>query len=195
MSRLGWAAALLAQFIGCYYLAAQLARARPRWNPALGLDHALPCVPQLAWLYLAGLALPFLPALLLPVAYLPRAAASFGMLIALAGLVFMVMPTDGSELRATCGQPAGVLGLVFELDPATNLFPSLHVGFAVLAAACLWQAEARGAVLTRALAVAQMLTVCLVKQHALLDVAAGAGLALLVYALCFAGMGSVSIQR
>jgi hypothetical protein len=146
------------------------------------------------WIYLLGLILPFIPALLLPLPLLPRAAVAYGALIGSATMVFSLFPTDGRYLRSACGDPDWPLDLVYRLDPATNLFPSLHVGLATLVVLCLRHVQSRWTAPVVILACVQPVAVLLVKQHTLADVLAGSFLAFAVYQGIFASRTGISIQ-
>lgn len=154
----------------------------PRLDPSLPWDALLPCVPQALWLYLPGMAIPFVPALLLPQADFLRAARAHALLIGASTLLFCLLPTDAAALRAQCPASAALASLQ-ALDMPSNLFPSLHVGFAVLSAQCLRDLAPPWRVAGIAMAVLQVLAVCLVKQHYLADAAAGAALAWAAHAV------------
>lgn len=149
----------------------------------MAIDRLIPCAPDVVWLYLIGLAAPFLPLFALPRSVLPKAMTSYCLLILSAATLFSAFPTDAMPLRALCGDPAWPLALVYRFDPATNMFPSLHVGLATLS--CLWltTSAARLRRIATALAIGQAIAVLLIKQHTLADVAMGALLAWLSYRL------------
>ena len=193
-ARLLWAAPPSASFLVGYYGSAWLTTSVPRRDPATGLDLLMPCVPAFVWVYLAGLFLPFAPLLLLPQRQLPRMALAYSALIGAAAISFLALPTDGAALRASCADPGWALLAVYRFDPPTNLFPSLHVGLPTLACLCLKQADSRWTQVVAALAAAQALAVCLVKQHVLADVMAGALFAWLAYRLTLAGSRALASQ-
>jgi len=193
-SRLLWAAVPLGCFVGGYYGAAIATAAVTRVDPVMAIDRLIPCAPDFVWVYLAGLAAPFLPLFALPRSLLPKAMASYSLLILTAVVLFLVFPTDAGSLRALCGDPPWSLALLYRLDPATNMFPSLHVGLATLS--CLWLVEAgsRWGRVAAALALGQALAVLLIKQHTLADVAMGTALAWLSYRLALARSFSPATQ-
>lgn len=155
------------------------------------LDARLPCVPAFVWPYLLGLALPLVPAWLMPARLLARTFAAYGLLIAGATFVFVVAPTEGHTLRAQCAAaPGWVLETVQRSDPAANLFPSLHVGFAMLATLCAAHAGSRWTPFLAAATLIEAVSACLVKQHYAADVLAGPLLALAAYAAAFARSGA-----
>jgi membrane-associated phospholipid phosphatase len=70
--------------------------------------------------------------------------------------------------------------VLYALDPPYNLCPSLHVSIAVLAAMSMSRALGRRAPLSSLAAAVVAVSTCLVKQHFLIDVFAGAALAALI---------------
>jgi membrane-associated phospholipid phosphatase len=193
--RICWATGPLACFVAAYYGVPHLAAKAPTWDLSLPIDRSLPCVSGLAWAYLVGMMLPIVPAGLVPLRLLPCASAAYVAFIAAATLGFLLVPTDGHLLRAQCSEPGWTLATVYQLDSAQNLFPSLHVGFATLAALCLRRVRSRWATVAGFLAVVQAVTVCLVKQHVLADAVAGVMLAFAAYTICFEPRLEAAIQR
>jgi membrane-associated phospholipid phosphatase len=185
--RLGWAGAGILFWAVGYYGAPRLAGAAA-FDPALPIDASLPCMPALVWLYLLGLAVPLLPAWLMPARLFARTLCAYALLIGSATVLFIVVPTDGQALRARCPAPAGwALEAVRRFDPAANLFPSLHIGFAVLATLCAARAGSRLTPFLAIAAAAVAVSACLIGQHYVLDTIAGALLASAVFAIAFAG--------
>lgn len=171
--RAAWTLGLLGLWSAGYFGAPLVAGHTSVFSPSLALDGRLPCMPALVGVYLLGLATPFVPALLLPRHAFLRAVSAYALLIAAATLAFVLLPTDGIALRSTC--PAHwALGMLHRADVASNLFPSLHVGFSTLAALCLRSARSRWTAWCFGMAWLQAIAVCLVKQHYLADAAAGA---------------------
>jgi membrane-associated phospholipid phosphatase len=193
--RIGWVTAPFVCFVTGYYGAPHLAANMPAWDLSLAIDRSIPCVSGIACAYLVGLVLPVMPAWFIPLRLLPRASAAYIALIAMATLGFLLLPTDGRLLRAQCGDPTWTLEQVYRLDAARNLFPSLHVGFATLAALCLRHAQSRWSTAAECLAAIQVVTVCLVKQHVLADAVAGAMLAFAAYSMCLESRPETAIQR
>jgi len=124
--------------------------------------------------------------------------------IALSLIVFAAVPVTSIGLRANRAaldtqhiSPFAV-SLLYRLDPPFNLFPSLHLSIATLAALSVWKA-ARVAGPTALAGVAAIGTAtCTVKQHFVLDGLAGIALAALVYAVVLRpyeappGLGGIS---
>jgi membrane-associated phospholipid phosphatase len=77
--------------------------------------------------------------------------------------------------------------LNYTIDPPMNSFPSLHVGTMTLATLISWRADKKVGYAAVVVAVIIALSTMLVKQHYLADVVAGAGLALVAYAIFIRG--------
>ena len=113
-----------------------------------------------------------------------RSLATFVLLSVCAALLFLLFPTDGSTLRSQCAlQGEWALRTVARLDKPVNMMPSLHVGYAVLAAIWLRDHQLTWRLGALAMAVLQIVASCLTKQHFIADVAAGAALAVISYRL------------
>jgi membrane-associated phospholipid phosphatase len=147
-----------------------------RFDFSTPLDAKIPFVPTAAIAYL--LLMPLLwaaPIMLRTPAAIRQFAKSLQILILLSGIGFLLLPSNDPIVPTTLG---GLEGLVFNFADAINLkhnlFPSLHVGMAVVCAhaygqhlsplaTCLCWAAATG------IALATLLTY----QHYIADVVAG----------------------
>jgi hypothetical protein len=169
-----------------YYFSPHLFPRHFYLNQALSLDVVIPCVPALVWVYLASLVFPFVPALLTPAALLNRAFLAYTLLVTCSSAFFAFLPTDGRLLRHGCpGDANCMLATVQKYDPAFNLFPSLHLGFATLAALCILRTHPRWALGVVLMAILEIATVCSIKQHYLADCLGGVLVASASYALAF----------
>ena len=153
------------------------------------LDHRIPFVAASVWVYLA-----VFPASLLPlfVVRCPRlfrrTVLAYGLTIATSLVFFVALPVTSIGLRAdpatldvTRVSPFAV-ALLYRLDPPVNLFPSLHLSIAALAALSAWKARrAYGTAACVGVALIGV-SICTVKQYFVLDGLGGAALAALVYA-------------
>ena len=98
----------------------------------------------------------------------------------LAGIVYVLWP-NGQDLRPDLSQPANVfewvLGGLYSLDTNTNVLPSLHVACALSTVACIWDTSTvrhrSTKLLLTLLGVLISVSTVFVKQHAVLDLAAG----------------------
>ncbi|KSV72236.1 hypothetical protein N183_27085 [Sinorhizobium sp. Sb3] len=189
--RAGLATLGLACFALSYYGAALGPTAGIDFDPALPADWLLPCVPALVPVYAIGVFWPLTLAWLTPRALLVRVAAGFALVSALSAALFKLLPSDGRALRGQCApvtDPA--LALLQQLDPPIHLFPSLHVGYALFTALCIGLALPRWRWPAMAIALLQGFAVCLVKQHFIADVIAGAAIAALAYRFAVASIGA-----
>ena len=153
------------------------------------LDRRIPFIAASVWVYLW-----VFPASLLPlfVVRCPRlfrrTLLAYGLAIAASLIAFVAFPVTSLALRAdraaldvTRLSPWAV-ALLYRLDPPVNLFPSLHLSIAGLAALSAWKARrAYGAAAFVGVALIGA-SICTVKQHFVLDGLGGAALAAIVYA-------------
>jgi membrane-associated phospholipid phosphatase len=146
-------------------------------------DAAVPFVEWSIWIYVSQFAL-------LPLAFvlarddLDRHRAYYASLAAtaIAAVVFVAWPTQiarpaivGEDLTAAAWR------LLYSSDVPGNCFPSLHVALSVIAGTVLWRSDRRlVALLWPGLIAVSTLTT---RQHVLLDVAAGAALAIACWSL------------
>lgn len=152
---------------------------------ALPVDAQIPFVPQAIWPYLCVVPLALSPLYFVRDARLMRQVAlAYGLTIAVSLLCFAFYPVSAHGLRpsipAVQGVSAAAVRALYALDPPYNLCPSLHVSLAVLAAISASKALKRYAGLLFAAAVGIAVSTCLVKQHFVIDVLAGAVLATLI---------------
>jgi hypothetical protein len=181
--RLGWAALLIALWLTGYFGAASLAVGRSHRFAMLEWDAMIPCLPALVPLYLVGVLVPVLPALLVPSGRFFAIWRSYAFVIVSSVLLFALLPVTTLGLRADCpSAPGTLLHLLRSIDPPVNAFPSLHVALACLAALALRGLPVWGR-LAAAHAVLQAGVVLLVKQHQIVDVAGGVALAFLAHLL------------
>ena len=180
---------VVAFFIAGYFgvgLSVDPSRAR---DLGTALDRRIPFIAASVWVYLW-----VFPASLLPlfVVRCPRlfrrTLLAYGLAIAASLIVFVAFPVTSLALRAdraaldvTRLSPWAV-ALLYRLDPPVNLFPSLHLSIAGLAALSAWKARrAYGAAAFVGVALIGA-SICTVKQHFVLDGLGGAALAAIVYA-------------
>jgi membrane-associated phospholipid phosphatase len=185
--RLLLAAVLTALFLAGYFgigLATDPAQSR---SLSSALDERIPFMAHAAWIYLC-----IFPAALSPLflvhdrAIFRCTALAYAVAMAVSFVCFVIFPVNSSSLRVPLHEldlsllSDRVVALIYALDPPNNLFPSLHLSIVVLAAMSLWRA---GRVSARLAVVGVLLitvSVCLVKQHYVLDAAGGLALGALV---------------
>lgn len=164
------------------FIADSVSLQEPR-APALALDRALPLQP--AWALVYGALYLFL--ILLPLfivrerSLLRRTALAYLMVWLASYACFFAYPTLAPRPAQVPGADFGAWGLrlLYNLDPPLNCFPSLHVAHSFVSAwACARVHRGVGA-LALACAGLVALSTLFTKQHYVLDVLAGAGLAFL----------------
>lgn len=168
-------------------LATDPARARGLATP---LDAAIPFAAWTVWIYLG----------VFPTAYLPlfvvrsprlfrRTMLSYLLAMTASYAIFVLFPVTSTGLRVAASRldatrvSGWAVALLYRLDPPYNLFPSLHLSIATLAAAAAFKADRRIGIAT-AIGVALIgVSICTVKQHFVLDGLGGVALAAAVGAI------------
>jgi hypothetical protein len=154
------------------------------------LDGAIPFLAGTIWIYLW-----LFPASLLPLFLIRdrglfrRTIAAYAIVIGVSLVIFASFPVtskglrvDPSTLDATRIAPWTV-ALLYRLDPPYNLFPSLHLSVAALAALSAWKASrAYGAAVSLGVVLIAV-SICTVKQHFVWDGVGGLVLAAAAYAV------------
>jgi hypothetical protein len=156
---------------------------------ATAWDARIPFVPETVWIYLWLFPASLLPLFLIRCPRLfRRTIAAYAIVIAVSLAVFAAFPVTSRELRADASRldtdrfsPWAVAAL-YRLDPPYNLFPSLHLSVAALAALSAWTARPLYGALVGAGVVLVAVSILTVKQHFLADAAGGLLLAGAVHA-------------
>jgi hypothetical protein len=192
--KLSLTALLLAFWAVAYYgvaLTRDPGQARALRTP---LDDAIPFLPETIWIYCC-----VYTAMLLPLftvrcwRVFQRVALAYTIVIGLSALVFTFFPVtslgfrpDVSGLDESRFHLWG-LKLNFFLDPPVNLFPSLHLSIATLAALSSGKVRGVYGVAALALTAAIAVSVLTLKQHFWVDAVAGFALGGAAYAACVRG--------
>lgn len=164
---------------------------RPLHTPALPLDGLVPVEP--VWALVYGALYLFL--ILLPVFVvrqpepIRRTVWAYLFVWITAYLCFLAYPTAAPRPPGLAGHGFASWGLrfLYEADPPFNCFPSLHVAHSFVSALAVGRVHRRlgsAAVLCASLVAVSTL---FSKQHYVLDVVAGAGLAALAHAIFLRG--------
>ncbi len=163
------------------------ARARELATP---LDAWFPFVPETIFLYASVFAASSLPAFVIRCPRLfRRVALVYTAMIAISLACFGAFPVTSLELRADLDvlDPPGFTGwgmrLLYHLDPPFNLFPSLHLSVAMVAALSTWTARRSWGVVALVWVAGVTISVLTVKQHFVLDALAGTALGAVFFAL------------
>ncbi len=145
-------------------------------------EYAIPFIPAMILAYFSLQLLFLLPLLHCDRHGLLLLAKRMAMAIPVAGIIFLLLPTQlGFARQETTSIYAPLYNLLYSLDRPHNLFPSLHVTLSTLVITALLQ-QVNG--LLRWLYIVWCLllylSVLLVHQHHVLDIAGGIVLAILV---------------
>jgi membrane-associated phospholipid phosphatase len=154
------------------------------------LDGRIPFLAGSVWIYLWVFPASLLPLFLIRCPRLfRRTIAAYTIAIAVSLIVFAAFPVtsiglrvDPKTLDVTRFSPWAV-SLLYRLDPPYNLFPSLHLSIASIAALSAWKASRAYGVAAFAGVVSIGVSICTVKQHFVLDGVGGLALAALVHAV------------
>lgn len=182
----GLATFFIAGYFGVGY-STKLERAQ---EMSSAIDDQIPFIANSVWVYLL-----VFPAALIPlfVVRCPRlfrrTALAYAAVIAISLTCFVIFPVTSARLRVQAElldltHPSNwAVSVLYYLDPPYNLFPSLHLSIASLAAFSAWKA-ARVTGMFAFLGLGLIaISVCTVKQHVVLDVFGGLGLAALAGAV------------
>jgi membrane-associated phospholipid phosphatase len=185
--RLSMTAGVLIIFVVGYFGPASLSDPTTGLETAIALDRRIPFIAQSVWIYLWVFTAALIPLFVVRCPrLLRRTALAYVMTIAVSVICFAACPTTSAGLRVSgpaldFTRPSDwLVGVLYSLDPPCNLFPSLHVSIALLAAFSAWRARrlyGAGVYVGVSLVAG---AVCAVKQHFLLDVVGGIALAALV---------------
>lgn len=154
------------------------------------LDKHIPFVAHWVWVYLSMFSAALIPLFVVRCPRLfRRTALAYATVIAVSLICFMAFPVTSARLRVAppmldISRPSDwAVSIVYSLDPPYNLFPSLHLSIAALAAFSAWKATRLygGAAFVGVGFVG--VSVCTVKQHFLLDALGGLALAALAGAV------------
>lgn len=180
----------LVGYFGVGWVATDPADAR---SLALPLDRAIPFLLGSVIVYWS-----ILPMGLLPVFVVAdrnvfrRVALAYTVTIAIALAIFVAFPVTSAGFRpdaaafADAGFTGWLLRLLHFLDPPLNLFPSLHLALAFLAALAAVRVRSPLGVIAVVWTLCIAVSVCTTKQHFALDAVAGMALAALVQRVLFA---------
>ena len=182
-------AAVIALFVTGYFAIGRGVAPETAHDLTTAWDLKIPFVAWTVWIYLW-----LFPAALLPlfVVRCPRlfrrTIAAYTIVIVVSLAVFATFPVTSRHLREAAGaldaarlSPWAVLTL-YRLDPPLNLFPSLHLSIALLAALSAWTASRLYGTLTGVGVVLVAISICTVKQHVLADAVGALVLSGVVYA-------------
>jgi membrane-associated phospholipid phosphatase len=168
-----------------YHIISGINRGRALNTPELPIDHAIQVEPVWMLVYGSFFLFAFLPVFVVRGAELTRRVLwSYILVELLAFIGFLVYPTVlPRPTISEAGFFPWTLGLIYDIDPPRNCFPSLHVAWAFVAAFSCYRVH-RGVGLA-AMSWAGLIGVSTLytKQHYLVDVIGGIAIACVAYAL------------
>lgn len=190
LERAALTAGLATFFVAAYFgvgLSTDPQRASESVSP---LDEHIPFIAYSVWVYLWVFPSALIPLFVVRCRRLfRRAALAYAIAITVCIIFFAAFPTTSVRLRAPPAmldvtRPSDwAVSILYSFDPPYNLFPSLHLSIAALAAFSAWKAaKPYGAVVFVGVGFVG-LSVCTVKQHFLFDSVGGLAIAWLAAAL------------
>ncbi len=154
------------------------------------VDDAIPFVPWTIYLYAWVYTAMLYPAFVVRCRWLFRRVALAYAVVATASVAcWVAFPVTSIGIRPDLAtiDPGTFHGwglrVNLALDPPTNLFPSLHLSVATLAALCAAKADRRAGLLAVPIVLGIAVAICTVKQHFVVDGVAGVALGALAYRL------------
>lgn len=193
LQRIAIATALIAFVFGGYFWIGLTTDPAGAASLATPLDARIPFLPASIVVYVAVYLMILLPVFLIESpALFGRVVQAYAFVAGWCLLCFWLFPVSGAELRPDLDTVATHpfllwgLRLSYGLDPPVNLFPSLHLGGATIAALSVGVARRRDGVVACAAIVPVAISVCTVKQHFWVDAAAGIALGIASWALFLA---------
>ncbi|MDP2312337.1 MAG: phosphatase PAP2 family protein [Pseudomonadota bacterium] len=145
------------------------------------LDAQIPFVPESVWVYLPGYWACFvIPVLVIREARSFRAALtglSMLTVLALPFFLYFPVPAPRPSVPMDPSLTSALVRWLYSTDPASNTFPSLHVANATFCAMVTTAADRRWGAVVWVLAAGVCVSVLTLKQHWVVDIPAGWGLA------------------
>ncbi|MDP3939264.1 MAG: phosphatase PAP2 family protein [Deltaproteobacteria bacterium] len=178
---------VLVGMVPVYVFIPGFATGRAVYVPEVAWDRLLPLQP--VWGLIYGALYLFL--ILLPVftvrapEHLRRTVLAYLLVWTTAYVFFFFYPTAAPRPETLSGEGFAVWSLrfLYDADPPYNCFPSLHVAHSCVGALAAYRVHRTVGIIALVCAALVGLSTLFIKQHYILDVVAGALLALLAYAL------------
>lgn len=189
-----WYLLFVPAFLVCFFaLEAHISPSEPYWSVHIPLDDRIPFCEAFVIPYYLWYPLLFSTGLLLLIMDVPNFKKYMQFLIIGFGaaLVFCLLVPNGQDLRPESFERSNIftrlVGLMYQMDTNTNVFPSMHVIGSVAAAAAVFKSgKLRKLRLPwLVLAVAISLSTVFIKQHSILDILGALALCLPIYCLLY----------
>jgi len=146
----------------------------------LGIDDAIPLIPATMYCYVWVYTVMLYPAFVIRERRLfVRTTLAYTVVVVISLSFYALMPVTSIHIRPDVSQlDMSVfhnwgLRVNYALDPPMNLFPSLHLSIATLAALCAWRARPLWGYLAIPLVLGIAVSIVTVKQHFVVDGVAG----------------------
>ena len=182
-----------------YYVSAYAIDPGSGRSLATSLDAAIPFLPASAYAYVAIYTAMFFPAFVIrSYEIFRRTIAAYIAVVLTSAILFVAFPVTATDFRADLGSLDESIfhhwgmHLIYFLDPPTNLFPSLHLSVATVAALSTRYAHRGYALIPGFLAASIAISIFTTKQHFLADGLAGFVLGATMVTLCFRGYDPAS---
>lgn len=186
---------ILFQMLG-YFLLNELSRGTER-TLMLPLDNLLPFIPAFSLAYVAMYFMGFLPFFTVRnTSYLRKVALGYIILGGISFLIFALFPVK--MIRPDFAAEHGfelLVSIIYHIDLPYNTFPSLHVIQVFFAALVVRKVNKRAGNYAFLLAVPISLSTLLIKQHYVLDLAAGLLIAVVGYLVFARLVGKASPKQ
>ena len=148
IERLAATAGLVTFFIVGYFGVGRSISSAMTFDMATSLDRRIPFIAQSVWIYFWVFTAALIPLFVVKCPRLfRRTVLAYGLVIAISLICFKAYPATSASLRAAgavldVSSPSNwAVSVLYSLDPPYNLFPSLHLSLALLAAFSAWKAK------------------------------------------------------
>lgn len=177
--------------VGYLTINAYLSRRGVSYDLAIPLDHQIPFIKYFSPFYSIVYFIPVATFFLCWNNYpLIKAAAKAFIGAGIVCFAFFIFFPVKYELRVDLQPPydlfTNILRFFYWVDQPYNCFPSLHVALAMISACIIWRQNARLAPIFYLLATIVSVSILFMKQHYVLDLAGGLGVAWLMNAVFLA---------
>jgi hypothetical protein len=190
LERLALTGSLVILFIAGYFGVGLSRNPREAHELRMLLDQQIPFLARSVWIYLL-----IFPAALIPLfvvrcpRLLRRTALAYATAISVSLICFTAFPVTSARLRVApaildMNRPSDwAVSVLYSIDPPYNLFPSLHLSIALVAAFSAWKACRLYGTVSFVCLVFIGVSVCTVKQHVVVDALGGVALGSLASAV------------
>ncbi len=141
-------------------------------------EENIPFVPMATWVYVSAFLQLIVATVILPKGRFGKAVAALAVIATIHSFFFIVFPTWFPRTHETTNW---LYNLLRSVEEPTNCLPSLHTSFVLLSSWALWRMSSRKGFWFFIWAVLIIISTLLTKQHYIVDIIAGAAVALIVH--------------